>query len=445
MTAWSGCLTEAKPILPCRNCSVRKPADLFYYVDGSVITNFDERLRAMRGQVTCAGCGNRYEVRGPLILDLPARNLLIFVTHHGDDGRVEEGFRQFLQKMASALPEFVSERAMSTPYTFVHGYRGLLALLDAFNDVDPNPEVSPGDGGILHTTPLNGYQYGRLFFYFPSHLNVQPIISTAVSAAIDLEQIGQRGEAITFLQGLVQRIGPSHPWLPVELGRLLLADGQNKEALLMLRQAATSTHSWHGVTMSFLDATPRRRADGETQAEDVPIALASASLADITAQRHTVAGLFPAKKDTGLWDFPQTAQSTIPEQYTLENVITAYAYSLGRIDRYLMIDFNGYRPKEPTHVGWYILQEASREILQQYPDYESLFWLEFTRTRWPLAWPLTAQNAGVESSKRQILQLLEQLPREQKEPNPFALLARGYHASHSRFFLQGALALLSKG
>jgi hypothetical protein len=384
--------------------------------------DFDKRLRSASRAFgdpsrafACSACGEELRVRAPLIVDIPKRNLLVFVTHHGDDGGVEGGFRRFLDKLSGVLPRYVADRARSTPYTFVHGYRGLFALLDAFQGKDPQPNVSVGDGTMSDVRVLNGYQYGKLFFYFPCHIGMRAVISTSVSAAIDLEHVGNRSEAISLLQALVLRIGVSHPWLPMELGRLLLAHGDKERALLVLGQANESSHSWHAVTASFMDFTPRRREDGDTQREGLPSASVFSGLGDITAQRHTVLGFFPAQKDVGLWDFPKKAEAGIPEQYTLENFVSTYAYSLGRIDHYMTEEFRDHAPLEPTRVGWYHLLEDARSLVQQHPQHEAFFWTEFTRSRWPDAWSLKGDAAGVEASKLRILELLALLPRDEKQ------------------------------
>ena len=135
MPNWSGCLTEANSI-PCQRCTAKTSVQLFYYIDASVMVDFDKRLRSASNDFACVGCGHVFQVRAPLLLDIPMRNLLVFVTHRGDDGGVDNGFRMFLERMSSLLPSSVAERARTTPYTFVHGFRGLFALLDAFQGMD---------------------------------------------------------------------------------------------------------------------------------------------------------------------------------------------------------------------------------------------------------------------------------------------------------------------
>jgi hypothetical protein len=299
----------------CPTCKTPNELDLYYYIDASAWRDFEDRLRSHDGQTfECHTCGNEIKIRGPLILDIPQRDLIVFATYGGDDGGVECGFRHFFDKMAPSLPANVITAARNRPFTFVHGRRGLLALLDYFHDkpvaIPPDDRSQRGeDAGISF---LQGYIYGKLFFYFAGQLPVQELVGFVIGAALDLETGGHASAALLLLQGVVARIGDSHPWLSHELGRLLLICGRTSEAKAWLLKAAERRHSWHTVTASFLDATPTRREDEDPQAAELPHAMPAERLGAISVSRHTVLGTHPPAQDLGLWDFPSNCLAPCP-------------------------------------------------------------------------------------------------------------------------------------
>ena len=454
--SWKGCLAEAKPI-NCPNCKKPFHLDIYYYIDASAWPDWEDRLRSHDGETyACDHCGESIKIRSPLIVDFPKRDLVVFATSGGDDGGVEAGFRAFFEKMAAFLPSGVAEAARRRPYTFVHRHRGLLALLDYFHDrpVDLGRQGDRAQSGELEAIfTLQGYIYGKLFFYFPSQLAVQELVGLTVGAAIDLDREGHADAAIQLLSGTLDLLGDSHPWLSHELGRILIGAGRGRDAKVWLLIAGERRHSWHAVTASFLDATPVRRAGEEPQAQHLPHAMAADRLGSITAAKHTVMGISPATNDLDLWDFPEMAEAAIPAQYTEETVNRAHAFVLGTFDRHQFRELDPGKLTEATHVGWHRVQEVSRQLLKRSESLSADYWNTYIRSRWNL-------DVDVDSSNRELIVArfsaaqacltaidgdLALVPETDDDDNPYVFFAKGYVARDVVYFLtRSALHIRSR-
>jgi hypothetical protein len=443
---WAGCLVEAKPI-SCSKCKKASRFDLYYYIDASAWPEFEARLRSHDGETfACEHCGNTYKVRGPLVVDFPERDLVVFATNAGDNDGVDVGFREFFEKMAGHLPTEVARAARRRPYTFVHGRKGLIALLDYFHDrpVELEPVIDPSQERTFEGAfTLQGYIYGKLFFYFPGQLAVLQLIGLTVGTAIDLERAGYAEGAAKLLSGTLDILGDSHPWLSHELGRILLVCGRASEARVWLARAAERRHCWHALTASFLDATPTRREDKEPQAKELPHALPAERLGPITRAKHTVTGVHPAAKDRGFWDFPRMAEAAIPCEYTVETVIKAHAYVLGRFECHSFLELDPSQLSEATHVGWHLVQEVSRQLLRHSESLAPIYWSTYVRSRWDVETETDPSDkeavlASLQSAQeclRTIESDLGRIPQSDDDDGPFVFFAKGYVARDVRFFL----------
>ncbi len=440
---WMGCLAEAKPI-NCPKCKKASHIDLYYYIDASAWLEWEDRLRAHDGETfACNHCGDTIKIRSPLIVDFPKRDLLVFATNGGDDGGVEVGFREFFEKMASCLPTNVAKAARRRPFTFVHGRRGLIALLGYFHDrpVDLKREQDPTQaGGFEGVFGLQGYIYGKLFFYFPAQLAVQELVGLTVGAAIDLDRVNHADAAVRLLTGALDLLGDSHPWLSHELGRIFINSGRATEARPWLVKAAERRHCWHAVTASFLDATPTRRAGEEPQAKDLPHALPAERLGPITTAKHTVTGVSPAAKDRDLWDFPHMAEAAIPREYTIETVNKAHAFVLGTFDRHQFRELHPHQLSEATHVGWHRVQEVSRQLMVRSESLASEYWSTYVRSRWDLEVEVGTSDRETVIARLQAAQAcltaiedgLALVPDSDDDDNPFVFFVAGCWRRHRR-------------
>jgi hypothetical protein len=250
-----------------------------------------------------------------VIVECPTQNLLVFATHGGDDGGVEQGFRQWLGFVGAVVPGEVYVRLQKRPYTFVHGWTGLAVLFDVFDGkspvASPPPYAHEVDDDAFAVEPLDGYAFGPLQFWQPAHRAIQPAVHLLLGVTTQVESVEERRWAVTVLRivaGLMEET--PHVWLEEEIGRQCLILGERDEARKHLRRAQALYHSWIAPTASFLDATPTHRSDG-THAPNVPSADDAALLQrSVTSIRHTVTALWPHTADYGLWYFPKMASAS---------------------------------------------------------------------------------------------------------------------------------------
>lgn len=386
----SGVAAQARS-MECRECGQQVQFDIIYYV---VDEDWPELRLAVRNgsiaEIECHSCGSKMEVRFPIILELLRRNLLIFVTHTGDDEGVEAGFKKWFSFAAMLIDQSVIGRAKQRPYTFVHGWNGLVSLLKAFEGetyFKPDPPFPHGIDQAVSADVLDGYIYGDLLFFYPDQLGIKSIVHALLRSA---ECANDQHRAMR-LRGLmlecVTILNDSHPWLSQEIGRLSLELGDIEQADTWLSRAQSLKHKWVGVTASFMDATPRRRVDGETQDESLPHTLPASILGDVLSNRHTVTRVWPSENDYGLWYFPAMEQAAVPEEYTLGNILKVTGIVLGELERDFgdnqsgigMFDFNFFV---------FFLKHACDLIHQLEYDGESDeelegFWGEYVTRRWP--------------------------------------------------------------
>jgi hypothetical protein len=446
--SWNGALVEAKPIL-CSRCKTNNDFQILYYLNADVASDYQNMLRrAVTGLFVCRSCGNEIGIRSPLILDFPRRDLLVFATPRGDDEGVESDFKTFLQKLLPHLPDEVAKRAMEKPYTFVEGATGAQALVKCFEGetLEERNGNTNSDSSLESIQVLNGYQYGALFFYFPAQLPVQELVAMALGAACDLERAGRAKDATRFLIHLAETIGSSHPWLAQETGRLLLLAG-DASARDWLQRARIYKHCWIAVTRTYLDATPRRRAEGDTQAPELPHALGADQLRDVSRNRHTVTGMFPGFKDVGLWCFPRMAAASISQEYTAERILLGMALGLGTIDRLTTERARSAGISEPTQVYWHTIQTKVRATLGESPRAPQ-FWDAYVLANWRLdleevvtrisssesSEDISTSIGPCRSTLAKISEVLSEVP-EDPEEGSFSFWKKGYVSGDVRYFL----------
>jgi len=298
--------------------------------------------RAVEEDVTCQSCGRSFGVTTPIVVDIPSRDIMVFVTHMGDDGGVEAGFRTWLRYCAKLLPKDVMQAVATRPYTFVHGWSGLEAMLamlagNAYHPAPPPYKHATADE--LRFEGLKGYLYGTAFFFYPRFNAVSEIASTLLDFSTGAEHDVARRDLAALLQLVLETLREDHPWLSQELGRLYLDLNQKDEAMHWLKRALVAQHQWLAVTTSFMDATPGTNDEQDEGGSSFPGG-AMAVNGPVTGTRHAVTRIYPANRDFGLWCFPEMerhAPTIRPERF-----LTVASAVLGTLDRMVWDDNIGW-------------------------------------------------------------------------------------------------------
>ncbi|MFF0066980.1 hypothetical protein ACFYRC_36840 [Streptomyces sp. NPDC005279] len=318
--------TRWSATFPC--CDATIDFDFLRYVNVEKWGDFRVLLEERALDAVVCECGASHIFTATVIVEVPRKNLLIYVTHGGDGPHVESCFRQDF--------EGVKEVAGRRPYTFVHGWNGLEAMLDIFDGDRPDHRAPPYPHAVdgreeLHT--LFGYIHGDLIFFDAPHVAVAPTVNALLEFATSLADPGDITRMIAIVEGFVRFTGPIHPWIVQELGSLNLRLGDLDAAEGWLTHAARLEHRWLAATRSFTDATPTRRAGFDAPSADLPHCRPASALGDITRNRHIVNGCQPALGDYGLWYFPTMQQAATPRVYSHQNALTAQGYVHGALDR----------------------------------------------------------------------------------------------------------------
>jgi hypothetical protein len=353
--------------LDCPHCRRKVLFSLVHYINETAWPDFADTLFAQEfGEVTCNGCGNTYELSPPLVLDLPSRDLVVFATPVGDDEGVDKGFHDYLKLILPHLPPALAESAAGRPYTFVEGLPGLRALLSVFagRPYSQPPVQRPADPEPFRSSGLDGFQYGKVFFYYPDQVPARDLVRLADEVAAELDEAGQTRQALDLVLGVVERIGGSHPWLTLQAGRLALNVGLADQAQDFLARAERQRHRWLAVTASYFDATPTRR-EGEDHGPPVRRAEPASVLPRgpvLGLMKHTVTFKQPALEDHGLWHFPRMASVSCPAEYTPLRIASAFALTFGAVAR---AEGEGMRFSAETSIYWDSALQNGRELLAE--------------------------------------------------------------------------------
>ncbi len=317
--------------MTCPKCQVTLAFDQLKYVNLELWPDFETLVASgSAGAVVCR-CPHTHDFMDNVIVELATKNLLVYVVHGGDGPHVQQSFERAMQSCG----RLVSRR----PYTFVHGWQGLAALLQ----LAKGHEVRPGAAPYPHSTevtrelvPAPGYAYGPLFFYDPAHLAARATVQALLEFTATATEMHEALVLRDLFQDYVAIQGAIHPWVITELGKLHLRLRNVPEARRNLELAVLLEHRWLAVTRSFVDATPVRRADGMEQADHLPHAHVPDVLGSVTADRHVVILVRPATPDYGLWHFPQMGQQVVPREYTFKRGLAASGLVHGRLARLVL-------------------------------------------------------------------------------------------------------------
>lgn len=355
--------------MPCRSCGKSMSIRIVYFVDIDRCPAYGDALRTdWVERNDCSHCGDTARTRSPVIVDCPTQNLLIFATHGGDDAGLEQGFERWLQFVDAVVPDDVSERISDRPYTFVHGWEGLGALLDILNGKPlcgaAPPYSHDVDDEQFTVALLDGYAFGPLQFWHPQHRAIEWTTHMLLGLAAQATTERERRWMIAVLDLAIDILGEqgSHLWLEEELGRQSLLLGDRAKAREHLLRAQALSHTWIALTASFLDATPTRRASGAIHGEDLPSARPGDLLRrSVTAIRHTVTELWPHTNDYGLWYFPKMLSASY--LHTHEAVLHLNGSVIGSVLAAIDTeDLPAFR-REGVLVGFDTMLEQTQAIL----------------------------------------------------------------------------------
>lgn len=286
-------------------------------------TNFGGFLCKHCKKYVCSNC--------PFIFDSSRLQLLTFIVHSEDNTEIERNFKRHLEEACRYLPDKLVQDIKKKPYTFVHGCKGWQAFLKCLHGIeldDQRPFEEDSDYHVLY-----GYIYGKLFFYYPDQYNARFITKGFIEAARNHSSQDRHDLAYEVLLESTKIIGTTDQWLIQDLGAEAMRLGKMGEAKFWLSKAIELQHKWLAPTLSFLDPTPRRRADGETQDSSLPHVAPALTLSSVTSSRHSVVELSPPVPDYGLWYFPQLLESVIPEEhFSIDKMAIAHGIALGELE-----------------------------------------------------------------------------------------------------------------
>jgi hypothetical protein len=333
----SGRVAAVRGEITCFSCARRLPFHHPCFADLDAWPQFRELLRAREvDRVTCGDCGSTHVFNTPLILELTDRNLLLYVAHAGDSGIVENDFQELLEYAEQLIGRESLRSARLRPYSFVHGWQGLEALLDVFEGNEapvPEPPYRHRTESDYEISLTFGYIYGCLFFYYPAHIAIGDTVQALLSVTANLTEQADVEMMLETVSTFVAMVGSQHPWLVQTIGMLNLQAGNVAEAERWFGQAIERQHCWLAVTRSFQDATPQSRSGAKPQHGDLPRATASATLGDVTDNRHVVVRETQATADYGLWHFPAMEEAAVTPDYAYSRSLTAQGFVLGKLDR----------------------------------------------------------------------------------------------------------------
>ncbi|WP_124776045.1 hypothetical protein [Micromonospora inaquosa] len=432
----------------CRRCTVRY--DVVQYVDIDACPAFHDAVRRTYREVGaglvivsagrpveelvhCAECAFGFAPLAPLILDSPSRGLSVFVTHAGDDGGVEAGFRAVLHACTGLVPSAALAGARSRPYTFVHGWNGLEAMLAVFDGVQHHPPAPPYPHATeeegYHAYSLHGYIYGKAFFYYPRFVAVQGLVSTLIAFSAAASSNRARRAFVELMQRLIETTRVTHPWLAQEVGRQLIGLEQFAEAQVWLHTAELLQHEWLAVTLDFHDSTPGRDEDAGAS----PSA-ARHGTGPVTRHRHAAVGNRPARMDYGLWHFPEMARHA--PTLRLDHHLAGAGIMLGELDR--MAWDEGLRTSNLAFADLGFASSDIKDLLTALGDTESeavqAFWYEYTRARWRHQPGWDAALAAIDERTNAL--------REQPGFGPLSIFRFGYDPEAALFYLNGAAKMM---
>lgn len=376
---------------PC--CESDVLMDHLEYVNLQGWPAFRDLLRRRAVDEVLCDCPSSHIFPASVIVEIPKRNLLIYVTHGGDGPHVQDSFGRAFASLNGA--------AAHRPYTFVHGWRGLEGLLDTFEGAGPETPGGPYPHSSDNTPGsiiVHGYGYGGLFFYDPQHLAVGSTVTALLEFSGSVVEYEDIRRVALIIREFLDFVGPIHPWLVQELGSLYLRLGQFDAAEYWLELSLKLEHRWLAVTRSFLEpilllrakyASERSEAlNAELQDAIVPHAEPASVLRDVTRKRHVVDVKATPTDDFGLWYFPAMAQAAIPSAYAYKTGLAVQGLMHGRLDS-AVIDEGWLRsPGSGDLVILTVRMHSLLWSLKRAPDTSKLdrFYFEgYVLGRWDLA------------------------------------------------------------
>jgi hypothetical protein len=229
---------------------------------------------------------------------------------------------------------------------------------------------------------INGYSYGRLFFFYPEFYNIQSIAHVCLKLTTHAEDV-QSKDAIYNALASTCIIQHDHPWILAELGRLAIEIAP-RVAESLLDRAGVAEHTWLAVTKSFLDATPRRREEDEEIAPDMTAQELREQRSPVTLRRHTVTRVSPGTKDYGLWSFPYSERVAASNKYTVQTLGQIYGEVLGIIERLIFVQ--SVECAVNAQFWWAEAVETAVALLKE-EEFPSVFWPCYFSKAWNIEVP----------------------------------------------------------
>jgi hypothetical protein len=316
----------------------------------------------------------------PAIIDLPHRNLLVYVTHQDSD-QVDAGFQKLRERVIPKLAQ--DSRLRRKPYTFVYGWRGLKTILNALDGLVIPPSSPPyyhePDPQVFRFGRQAGYRCGELLFFYPAQAAVDDIVAALLRLAEGQTDLGKLEVSLDVMDKFSRILDSTHPWLAQEMGRIAIECGRLDEAIRRLEEAERLGHQWLAVTADYLDMAPEREG-GPPQGSHLPSARLEQSGGDVTLSRHVVTRTWPATKDYGFWRFPRQEHHTIHAAYEPQRLLPSRGFAEGRLD-HLRYDI-GWATTFSCKLACAELSDTTFQLLQEAGSDAWIYWRSYLQGRW---------------------------------------------------------------
>ncbi len=394
----------------CAVCGTVTEFESPLYIHDESWSNFGEMVTEGKIQShVCSQCNNSLEI--PIIFDSSHYGILVFITGQGDHKDIQNNFKKLLDVAVNNISVEIADNARKKPYCIVNGWHGFKTFLECLNDIAPHADkdnnVENNDEGF-YVAKATGYIYGDLFFYYPDQIVIEETAKGFMQIARNHRLHGRLDLAHNVLNEGIKVIGETHQWMVQELGATAFEAGDSEAAKKWLKKAIILQHKWLAPTMSFLDATPTKRADGETQDNSLPHAEPISHKGKLTSNRHVVIRHFPPVSDYKLWYFPILQEYVIPpEHFQIERRLISYAVALGEF----MYSLELHEETTIDIMGSYhsIVEEYLEYMRQiKQPDVRvpeklnHIFWLEYILRRWriPKNYEEISQHSNIEARNK---------------------------------------------
>lgn len=374
----------------CGSCGTVTEFEFPLYVHDESWPEFREMVINEEIQFpVCSKCNNSLD--NPFVFDSAHYGALVFIAGQGDHKDIQNNFERFFGIAVKNLSAEIADDAKKKPYCIVNGWYGFKTLLECLHNIAPksdqvNGSISEKEGFFI--SKATGYIYGNLFFYYPDQVVIEEIAKGFMQIARNHRMHDRLDLAYDVLKEGVNVIGETHQWLVQELGAAALEAEDFKTARYWLNKAVSLQHKWLAPTLSFFDATPIKRADGETQDKSLPHAEPMSRRGKLIDNRHVVTRHFPPSSDYNLWYFPILQDYVIPPEHLQINrrlvsyaiVIGEFMYSL-ELHEGATIDIMGaYHSIVEEYIDY--MKQIERNNISVPEELSKTFWLEYVIRRW---------------------------------------------------------------